>query len=72
MRRSLRGAITLRMAVRYDMRKGPQGWEVIDLTTGEPATVNDVVLVGMDLADADDLVDLLNSLETKRQASANH
>ena len=60
------------MAVRYDARKGKQGWDVIDLTTGQPAKVNDVEQVGLDIEDADDLVDLLNKLETQRQMSAKH
>ena len=72
LRHSLHSAITLSMAVRYDIRKSTKGWDVIDLTTGQPAKVNDVEQVALDLADADDLADLLNHLETKRQASATH
>jgi hypothetical protein len=49
-------------AERYDMRQDDEGWTVYNVRTGEPARVKGVPQTGLDIADADDLVDLLNRL----------
>lgn len=53
---------------RYDMRKQPNGlWTVYDIFTGQPAWVNGVELRGLDIEEADDLVDLLNGMYVRRR-----
>jgi hypothetical protein len=50
------------MLVRYDIRPDRDGWTIYDRTTGEPATVAGFASVALPYADADELVDLLNTL----------
>ena len=58
------------MLVRFDIRPDPEGWTIYDRTTGEPAVVDGFVSAGLSHPDADDLVDLLNTLDIlKRQAT---
>jgi hypothetical protein len=53
---------------RYDMRKENDGsWTVFDIFTGLPAKVKGVLQDGLDMEQADDLVDLLNYLDIKRR-----
>ncbi|MFB0493219.1 hypothetical protein ABIE45_005805 [Methylobacterium sp. OAE515] len=47
---------------RFDMRQDDEGWTVYNVRTDEPARVKGVSQTGLDIADADDLVDLLNRL----------
>lgn len=48
---------------RYDMRKENNGsWTVFDIFTGWPADVYGVPQDGLEMEEADDLVDLLNYL----------
>jgi hypothetical protein len=54
------------MLVRYDMRPDDEGWTVYDIWTGWPAVVQGAEQIGLDLDDADDLVDLLNTTNDKR------
>jgi hypothetical protein len=42
-------------------------WSVFDTVTELPAEVEGAVLVGMEMEEADDMVDLLNSLERQRK-----
>lgn len=56
----------------FDMRQDAYGWTVYDTTTGEPARVNDVAQVGLELEKADDLVDLLNLLAQQQSRSRGH
>lgn len=52
---------------RYTLRHGPDDtWAVIDVYTGWPAVSYGVTLIGMELDDADDMVDLLNTLDVSR------
>ena len=44
----------------FDMRPDAVGWTVYDVSTGRSVVLEDVVLVGLELADADALVNLLN------------
>ena len=50
------------MLVRYDIRPDRDGWTIYDRTTGEPAVVEGFASVALRYADADELVDLLNTL----------
>src|ERR1700676_218328 len=64
----------LNSAMRYVMEKlpGRDLWAVIDSVTRQPALVNDVPQIDLDLNDADDLTDLLNRLDREASASAKH
>lgn len=55
------------MFFRYDMRRDGDGYTVFDRWTGWPARVRDVEQTGLDIEDADDLVDLLNRMNERRQ-----
>lgn len=55
------------MAVRYDMRRDHEGYTVFDIWTGWPALVKGVEQTGLDIELADDLVDLLNILNERRE-----
>lgn len=55
------------MAVRYDMRRDDEGYTVFDIWTGWPALVKGAEQVGLDIEVADDLVDLLNILNERRE-----
>ena len=50
------------MLVRYDIRPDRDGWTIYERTTGEPAVVEGFASVALRYADADELVDLLNTL----------
>lgn len=50
------------MTKRYDMQKAHNGlWSVIDMFTGQPATLDGVLMVGLQLIEADDMLYILNS-----------
>lgn len=51
-----------RMIVRFDIRPDQNGWTIYDRVTGRPAVIEGLVSVGLPFDDADDLVDLLNTL----------
>ena len=50
------------MIVRFDIRPDQNGWTIYDRVTGRPAVIEGLVSVGLPFDDADDLVDLLNTL----------
>lgn len=53
---------------RFSLRREEDAsWTVFDIFTGEPAVWNDKLLIGLDMDDADDLVDLLNTLYINRR-----
>lgn len=54
------------MLARYDLRPDALGWTVYDIWTGWPAVIRGAEQVGLDVEDADDLVDLLNRMNDKR------
>ena len=60
------------MVTPYDMRPDDAGWTVFDAATGQVARVNGVAQTGLDLDNADDLVDLLNRLADQADASRKH
>ena len=54
------------MAQRYDIEKSPDGrWMVIDRFTGWPAEEQGMLLVGLLMEEADDLLDLLNDRDIR-------
>ncbi|GAB4073131.1 hypothetical protein KHC28_00060 [Ancylobacter sonchi] len=55
-----------RHLARYKVRREDDGWTAFDIFTGQPAVVNDVPLVGMDIEEADDIVDQLNGAYARR------
>jgi len=60
------------MTQRYDMRMERNGtWTVFDIATGQPALVNDVEQVDLEMDQADDLVDLLNMIDLAQHSSKN-
>ncbi len=53
---------------RYDMQEEPDGcWSVIDVFTGQPATLDGVLMVGLDIQEADDMLDLLNHRDARER-----
>lgn len=57
---------------RYDLRKEYGGpfkgtWTVFDIFTGQPAEVDQVTQIGLEMEQADDLVDLLNLQDARRR-----
>jgi len=56
-------------AAEYDMCPGADGWTVYDTATGEPARVNGVPQTGLDIQDADELVDALMLLAQQQSRS---
>jgi hypothetical protein len=60
------------MLVRFDIRPDQAGWTIYDRTTGEPAIIDGFVSVGLAFDDADDLVDLLNTLDVMKRGSVHH
>ena len=60
------------MLVRFDIRPDREGWTIYDRTTDEPAVVDGYVSVGLSFEDADDLVDLLNTLDVLRRKATLH
>jgi hypothetical protein len=49
-------------------RRDDEGYTVFDIWTGWPAKVANVEQIGLDIEGADDLVDLLNLMDGRRQA----
>ena len=55
------------MAARYDMRRDDEGYRVFDIWTGWTSLVKGVEQVGLDIEVADDLMDLLNVPNERRE-----
>ena len=53
------------MFLPFDIRPDRAGWTVFEVTTGTPADVSDVFLVGLPLEDAEEAVNALNALELR-------
>ena len=60
------------MLVRFDLRPDQSGWTIYDRTTGEPVVIEGFVSEGLPFDDADDLVDLLNTLEVMKRRIVHH
>lgn len=60
------------MLVRFDIRPDRDGWTIYDRTTGKPAVVDGFVSAGLSHEEADDLVDLLNTLYILKRQSTLH
>ena len=59
------------MANRYALRMElPQSWTIIDVFTGQPATIRQRVMVGMNARDANAMVDQMNVRDIKRRDRA--
>jgi hypothetical protein len=52
---------------RYDRQKDdPEGfWMIIDVFTGQPATLDGILMAGLDLNEANDFRDILNCRDIK-------
>lgn len=62
-----------RVETRYDVREDGTGmWAVYDIFTGLTAEVNGVPQDGLDIEQADDLVDLLNDAYIERRKGTTH
>ena len=58
---------------RYDMREDGTGkWAVFDIFTGLTAEVNGIAQDGLEIEQADDLVDLLNAEYIARRGGTTH
>lgn len=60
------------MLVRFDIRPDPEGWTIYDRTTGKPAVIDGFVSAGLPHEEADDLVDLLNTLDFLKRRETLH
>ncbi len=60
------------MLVRFDIRPDQDGWTIYDRTTGQPAVIEGFVSAGLSHDEADDLVDLLNTLDVLKRQSTLH
>lgn len=63
---------TLSMIVRFDIRPDERGWTIFDRLTGDPAVVDGMSTVGLPYAEADDLADLLNTLQVLKGGTTVH
>ena len=60
------------MLVRFDIREDQHGWTIYDRLTNEPAVVEGYISVGLPYKDADELVDLLNTLDLLKRRTTVH
>jgi len=59
------------MANRYALRmEQPGSWTIFDIFSGQPVELKHQVMVGMDIRDAEAMVERLNSRDVKRRAKA--
>ena len=58
--------------VRFDVRRGPTGWRVVDTRTDEAASVDGVAADGFDEDEAGEIADLLNTLAFLRRGAVVH
>jgi hypothetical protein len=58
--------------MRYEMRKLENGWAVWDTVTNAPAIVEGRWQTGLEMEDADDMVDLLNRLGLEKKSRTAH
>jgi hypothetical protein len=60
------------MLVRYDIRPDPNGWTIFDRTSDLTAEVESFEQVGLPHDDAEEIADLLNTLDVLRRATPQH
>jgi hypothetical protein len=48
------------MNERYDIREDYDGWTVFDMFTGQPVVIMNVLQVGLEIQDANELAELLD------------
>ena len=59
--------------IRYDIKPDATGgWTVFDITTDLPAEVEGYIQIGLPFEDANDLADLLNTLDVLKRQTAAH
>ena len=58
--------------VRYDIRPEAGGWTIYDRETDRPATLEGHDTVGLSREDADEIVDLLNTLALMKGHRTEH
>ncbi|MCZ8548709.1 hypothetical protein OOJ09_31530 [Mesorhizobium qingshengii] len=57
------------MPHRYALRRAHPGmWNAYDVFTGQPATVEDRIMMAMDMQDADEVAELLNLQDARMRA----
>jgi hypothetical protein len=60
------------MLVRYDIRPDSHGWTIYDRGTDLPVEVEGYVPRGLDHEDAEEIVDLLNTLDLLKRGTSVH
>ena len=60
------------MLIRYDIRPDPGGWTIYDRTSDRIAEVETFEQVGLAHDDAEEIADLLNTLDVLRRATPQH
>ena len=60
------------MLIRYDIRPDPGGWTIYDRTSDQIAEVETFEQVGLAHDDAEEIADLLNTLDVLRRATPPH
>jgi hypothetical protein len=60
------------MLIRYDIRPDPGGWTIYDRTSDQIAGVETFEQVGLAHDDAEEIADLLNTLDVLRRATPQH
>jgi hypothetical protein len=58
------------MIVRFDIRPDPDGWTIYDRSTDLAAVVDGIASTGLRYVDADEVVDLLNTLDLLKGSEA--
>jgi hypothetical protein len=57
------------MLIRYDIRPDPNGWTIFDRTSDLAAEVETFEQVGLPRDDAEEIADLLNTLDVLKRAT---
>ena len=60
------------MLIRYDLRPDPGGWTIYDRTLDRVAEVEHFEPVGLAHDEAEEIADLLNTLDVLRRATPQH
>jgi hypothetical protein len=60
------------MLIRYDIRPDPNGWTIFDRTSDLAAEVETFEQVGLSRDDAEDIADLLNTLDVLKRGAPQH
>jgi hypothetical protein len=60
------------MIIRFLIRPDAEGWTIYDRTTGQPVIVEGYESRGLAFEDADEIVDLLNTLDILKRGRSLH